>query len=159
MAIIRWTPARRPAFRGAPSDLGDFDLLRRQMMNLFDRYTEPPFRPDQARSGVFPPLNISEDEDNLYVTAELPGVKTDDLDIRLENDKLIIRGERKLPEADAQANFHRREREAGTFRRAISLPVKIDSEKVGAVSKNGVLEITLPKAAEVKPRQISVQAG
>lgn len=107
-------------------------------------------------SGVYPPVNVSEDEEALYVRAELPGVPAGDIDVSVENDNLILRGERKI-ESSQEVNYHRRERTAGTFRRILSLPVRVDTSKVSADLKNGVLTIVLPKADEAKPRQISVK--
>jgi len=157
MAIVRWRPGWSPTGRGGRSHFDDFDGFRKQMMNIFDNLSNASSQIDQSRVGVFPPLNIREDEDNLYVTAELPGVPTGELDIILENDNLILRGERKIPETEREANFHLREREAGAFRRAIHLPAKIDSNKVTAMNRNGVLDIILPKAEQAKPRQIEVK--
>jgi len=128
------------------------------MASLFDDAYGQEARHGPAAAGVFPLLNMYEDPDNLYVTAELPGVPAQDLELSVEKNNLTIRGERKIPEAGEKVNYHRREREAGIFRRVISLPSPVDSERVAAVSKNGVLTITLPKAAESKPRQIPISA-
>jgi HSP20 family protein len=129
------------------------------MNSLLDTYSGRSETPGLGWGGVFPILNMSEDPDHLYVTAELPGVAAGNININVENDNLTIRGERKLPEADQKINFHRREREAGFFRRVISLPSKIDAGRVTAATKDGVLTVTLPKAAEAKPRTISVQTA
>ena len=107
-------------------------------------------------SGVYPPVNISEDEGALYVRAELPGVPAKDIDVSVEGDNLILRGERRI-ESSQEVNYHRRERTAGTFRRIMSLPLRVDPKKVSATVQNGVLTIVLPKAEEAKPRQISVK--
>ena len=159
MAIVRWTPVWKPAGPRSRDVYGDISRLRNEMSSLFDRFTGSASPAEAVRGGVFPPLNISEDADNLYVTAELPGISAGELDISVENDKLTLRGERKIADTDQKANYHRREREAGIFRRVISLPARIDTDKVTAVSKNGVLEIVLPKAAAAKPRQIDVQSA
>ena len=109
-------------------------------------------------SGVYPPVNVSEDEEALYVRAELPGVPAEDIEVSVEGDNLILRGRRKI-ESSQEVNYHRRERTAGTFRRIMSLPVRVDTGKVSAKVKNGVLTIVLPKAEEAKPRQISVKGA
>jgi HSP20 family protein len=109
-----------------------------------------------STSGVFPALNLSEDEDNLYVRAELPGVVPEEIEIITKENNLIIKGERKIATEGEKVSYHRREREAGSFRRIISLPTRVDAEKVTAVFKNGVLTVTLPRAAELKPRKIEV---
>jgi HSP20 family protein len=154
MAIIRWTPggfSNRDYF-------SELENMRSQMMNLFDNLATPQGATGLSRSGVFPILNMYEDEEKVYVTAEIPGITAKDLNITVENDKLTIRGERKIMEKDQKVNIHRQERESGSFRRVIGLPTKIDSGAVSAVTRNGILEITLPKAKEAKPRQITVLA-
>jgi HSP20 family protein len=119
----------------------------------FSGGTEPFF------SRAFPAVNITEDAENFYVRGELPGIKSEDLDVSVVEGGLLIRGERKLATEDKQANYHRREREAGFFRRMIALPARVDSAKVSAKVKNGVFTITLPKAEEAKPRKISVKTS
>jgi len=102
---------------------------------------------------------VTEDKDNYYVRAELPGLKAEDLDISVTGDTLSISGERKLPAEDEKAKYHRREREAGRFSRILSLPARTDTKKVEAVCTDGVLTVTLPKAEAAKPKQISVKAS
>jgi len=110
-------------------------------------------------SRAFPAVNITEDAENFYVRGELPGIRAEDLDVSVVEGGLLIRGERKLATEDKQANYHRRERESGFFRRMIALPARVDSTKVSAKVKNGVFTITLPKAEEAKPRKISVKTS
>lgn len=150
MAIVRWYD--RPA---TPRPLGLMDQWKREMDRLFADFTgrAAPFN----RVGVFPPLNVSEDNERLYVSSELPGIEPDDIEIHVEGDTLTLRGERKLPEAGEGVNYHRREREGGRFRRIVTLPARIDPSGVEAAFKNGVLNIVLPKAAEARPRQIKVK--
>jgi HSP20 family protein len=124
------------------------------MERLFDSLTG---FTGQRTAGVFPAINVSEDADALYVRAELPGIKTDDLDITMENDTLTIAGE-SMPTTNESASFHRREREWGAFRRSFSVPTRVDSSKVQAGYHDGVLTVTLPKAAEARPKQIEVQS-
>jgi HSP20 family protein len=126
------------------------------MDKLFDAVTGR--KGTAANVGVFPALNVSEDENNLYVRAELPGVAPENLAITTKENNLIIKGERKIAAEGEKVSYHRREREAGTFRRIISLPTRVDADNVTAASKNGVLTVTLPKAVEAKPRQIEVQS-
>lgn len=153
MAVIRW----KPGFVGWHRDpFSEMDRLRREMESIVNAYTTG--RGIASAAGVFPALNLSEDDQNLYVRAELPGVAPDSLEITTKENNLIIKGERKIAAEGEKVSYHRRERDSGKFRRIISLPVMIDSEKVTAVSKNGVLAVTLPKAGEVKPRQIAVKA-
>lgn len=150
MAIVRWYD--RPA---TPRPFGLMDQWKREMDRLFADFTGRTV--SSNRVGVFPPLNVSEDTDKLYVSAELPGIEPDDIEIHVEGDTLTLRGERKLPEAGEGVNYHRREREGGRFRRIVTLPARIDPSGVVAGFKNGVLNIVLPKAAEARPRQIKVK--
>ena len=155
MAMVRWMPGSL----GSRDILSEFERLRNQMNSLLDNSAGRSGLPGLGWGGVYPTLNISEDQDHVFVTAELPGVAAGDINITVENDNLTIRGERKIPETDQKVNFHRREREAGFFRRVISLPNKIEAGQVSATVRDGVLTVTLPKAVEAKPRAISVQAG
>ena len=131
--------------------------LQRQMDNLFKNVAGAERYP--RRVGVYPLVNISEDPDHIYVRAELPGVSPEDLDITIKDQQLVLRGERKIPTTEKNVNYHRRERESGFFRRVLRLPAQVDPAKVEAVSKDGVLTITLAKPEEVKPRQISVKSA
>ena len=104
-------------------------------------------------------MNMTEDKENFYVRAELPGIDGDALDISVTGDTLTISGERVMPAEDENAKYHRREREAGKFSRIVNLPSQINTNKVNANSKNGILTITLPKAEETKPKQITVKTS
>ena len=110
-------------------------------------------------SSVYPPLNLWEDDNNLYVEAELPELELTDLEIFVNGDnQLSIKGERKQPEQE-KGTWHRQERGHGSFSRVGELPQYVDSEKVTAEFKHGVLTITLPKREEAKARRIEVTAG
>jgi HSP20 family protein len=135
----------------------ELEHLQRQMDNLFKNVAGVERYP--RRVGVYPLVNISEDPDHIYVRAELPGVSPEDLDITIKDQQLVLRGERKIPTEEKKVNYHRRERESGFFRRVLRLPAQVDPAKVEAVSKDGVLTITLAKPEEVKPRQISVKSA
>ena len=147
---------RLPSLPTWSAGFRELDGMRREMDRLLDSLTGVTgFR----TAGVFPAINVSEDTESVYVRAELPGIKIDDLDISMENDTLTIAGERKPGSGDESVSYHRREREWGAFRRSFSLPVRVDADKVMARYNDGVLTVTLPKAAEARPKQISVQAG
>ena len=125
--------------------------MRQQLDQMFDD------SPQQGLgAGVFPLINLTEDKDNYYVRAELPGVKGEELDIQVTGKNLAISGERKIAAEGEGAKYHRREREAGTFSRMIGLPGDIDSNKVEAKLENGILSIVVSKAEIAKPKQISV---
>ena len=146
MAIIRW--------QQNPGTVSEFDRLRQEVDRLFNGFStgsEPFF------SRVYPALNVSEDTDALYVRAELPGVKADSLEVSVVEGRLLIKGERKIAVEEEKTGYHRREREAGIFRRTLTLPSQVNAGKVYASLKNGVLTIVLPKAEEAKPRKIAVK--
>jgi HSP20 family protein len=111
------------------------------------------------RVGVYPLVNLSEDRDHIYVRAELPGVKAEDLEITIQDNSLILRGQRQIPAEEKQVNFHRRERESGFFRRVLALPSRIQGDKVEASCKDGILTIKLAKPEEIKPRKIQVKVA
>jgi HSP20 family protein len=139
------------------SPFDELERMRRQMDWLSDSlqsrwFTEP-------SAGVFPLVNVTEDKDTFFVRAELPGIKPDELDISVTGNNLSISGERKMPAEDADATYHRREREEGRFSRMISLPTPIDAGKVEAHWADGVLTIVLPKAETAKPKQIAVKTS
>jgi HSP20 family protein len=111
-------------------------------------------------SGAFiPPVDIYENENSLSLRFEVPGMKEEDLDIRLENSTLTVRGERKFEHEEKEENFHRIERRYGSFSRSFTLPNSVDPEKVKADYKDGILAIELVKRAEAKPKQIKVGVG
>ncbi len=107
--------------------------------------------------GVFPLVNLAEDDENLYLTAELPGAAADQLEVSVKGDTLSLRGQVGPAEAGEEVNYHRRERESGRFRRTVTLPVKVDAERVDAAFKNGLLTVTMPKATEAKAHHISIK--
>ena len=108
-------------------------------------------------AGVFPLTNVTEDSDNYYVRAELPGITSDELDIQVTAKGISISGERKIPVEGNNVKYHRREREAGKFSRTINLPENVDVNKVDASLKNGILTVIIPKSEVAKPRQITVK--
>ncbi|MDL2328241.1 Hsp20/alpha crystallin family protein [Desulfosarcina sp. OttesenSCG-928-A07] len=136
---------------GTPFD--EFDTMR-QLGRLLGAATGRTASPD---AGVFPAINISEDTDNYYISAELPGVKAADLDLNVTANQLTLAGDRKISEEAEDVRYHRREREAGHFSRAIALPGDIDAGRVTARMTDGVLAVTVPKAEKAKPRQVKIQ--
>ncbi|MDM8554027.1 Hsp20/alpha crystallin family protein [Desulfococcaceae bacterium HSG7] len=133
----------------------EFENVRQKMENLFGTLSNRSYK--SMGAGVFPAVNLTEDQGCYYVRAEIPGVKNDDLELNITDSTLTIGGERKIPKESEEARYHRRERKAGKFSRAIALPGEINSEKVEAALVNGVLTVTVPKAEKVKPRQITVR--
>ena len=133
------------------SPWGELHRMRQQLEQMFD---DTPYQ--RASAGVFPLINLTEDKDNYYVRAELPGVKGEEIDIQVTGKNLAISGERRIVAEKENARYHRREREAGTFSRMIGLPGEIDADKVEANLENGILTIVVAKAEIAKPKQISV---
>ena len=139
------------------NSLDELERLRRQIDLFGADFPSRIFRGGTA--GVFPLMNMTEDKENFYVRAELPGIAGDALDISVTGDTLTISGERVMPTEDKNAKYHRRERDAGKFSRIVNLPSQINTTKVKANSKHGILTVTLPKAEETKPKQITVKAS
>lgn len=149
--LVRRVWPSRPTYE---SSLSDFDQLRREMLRLFD-WGEPS---SGAGAGVFPPLNVSEDQNNFYLSAEVPGVKANELAITALRNRVSIAGKRQISREDEKVSYHRKERAEGSFSRTVTLPTEVDSERVEARYANGILSLTLPKAEAAKPRQITVKA-
>lgn len=139
------------------SPFEELERLRRQMDWLTGSIPGRILRGPTA--GVFPLMNVTEDSDRYYVRAELPGIAADALDISVTGDTLSVSGESVMQAENANAKYHRREREPGKFSRVVTLPTQIDTSKVEASSVNGILTITLPKAEETKPKQITVKTS
>ena len=106
-----------------------------------------------------PSVDIYENNDQIVLEAELPGMSPDDVNISIENNVLTLHGERKFEKKDERDNFHRIERSYGSFTRSFTLPPTVSSENVDAVFENGVLRLTLAKREEAKPRRIEIKAG
>jgi HSP20 family protein len=133
---------------------GELEKMRRQMDRLFTDFSTAGTLGSGA--GVFPLVNITEDKDAFYICAELPGVKSDELDIQATENNISISGKRRIESEGENVKYHRREREAGTFSRVIGMPSNVESDRVAAKLVNGVLTLTVPKADAAKPRQITV---
>jgi HSP20 family protein len=131
------------------------DQLQREMNRLMG--TSPGTRSFSPLS--FPAINIWTSEDDMLVSAELPGLKADDIDLNITADSLVLSGERKHPQIDGDARYHRQERSHGKFSRSIQLPFMVDPGKAKAVFKNGILELSLTRAEADKPKKIAVKAG
>ena len=135
--------------------LAELERMSRRMDQLASSaFGKPGLRWMPAK--VYPAVNLTEDKNNFYVRAELPGIKSDGLDVQVNGRNLTLSGERKIASEGENIRYHRREREAGKFSRIIGLPGDIDAERVAAKMVNGVLTVTLAKAEASKPRQIAV---
>ena len=148
MAIVRWEPFR------------DLVSLQDRMNRLFDdsfRGVGRAAEEDWALGGSWAPaVDIFEHEGNIVLKAELPGVDAKDVDIRVENNVLTLRGERKFDSEVKRDSYHRVERSYGAFSRSFTLPTVVDTGNIKAEFKEGVLRVTLPKREEAKPKQIAI---
>lgn len=157
--LTRWNDLGRLsrfAPREVPSDA--FDFLRREVNRLFSdiEYGAPEL--DFERTAQWPQVALEDKGSTLVVRAHVPGLSEKELEITLDNSTLTLKGQRRddVPEG---YSTHRRERAAYRFSRSFQLPAKVDGEKTEATLKNGVLTVTLHKAQEAQPRQISVRAS
>ncbi len=133
---------------------GLLDELRRELNSEF----RTPMGVFQGTRGVYPPVNLYESDEGYVLTAELPGVAPDNVDVSIEGSTVTLSGERKIEYAAGDGvAVHRRERQSGTFRRAFELPTEIDVDHASATHKNGVLTLNLPKSPAAKPRQITIE--
>ena len=146
--MTRFVPLRTP--------FEDVALLQKRLNTIFNDFGGP----GEAASSTFvPAVDVYEDAEKLVLKLEVPGVKPENLDIRLENQTLTIKGERRFESTEKAENFHRIERRFGSFVRSFTLPQTVDSESVSAAVDAGVLTVTLSKKAEAQPKQIKVQVG
>ena len=145
MAIIRWDPFR------------DLVTLREKMNRLFEEaYSTRGEERELVSSSWTPSVDIYETEQQLVMTAEVPGIEDKDIEIKIEDNTLTLKGERKFEKETQEENYHRVERAYGSFYRSFSLPPYIDQDNIEAEHENGVLKITMPKKHEAKPRQVKV---
>jgi HSP20 family protein len=139
-------------------------LARREISTLQDRMnrifrqTFSPEGSDEAMttSTFAPPVDVYEDEHNITLKIEVPGIDEKDINVSIENNTLTVRGERRFERDEKEENFHRVERMYGSFTRSFTLPNTVDPEQVGAHYEKGVLKVRLPKKAEAKPKLIKV---
>jgi HSP20 family protein len=145
--LTRWEPFR------------EFSTLQDRMNRLF-RETQGNSQDETLTSSSFAPaVDVYEDEHNVTLKIEVPGIDEKDIDVRIENNTLTVHGERKIEKEEKEENYRRVERQYGSFTRTFNLPPTVDAEKVQADYDKGVLNITLPKKAEAKPKQIKVNVG
>ncbi len=157
MAIERWRPSRGLSPWNPFSEL---DEITRPFEDIFGRSGWPTTwrRAPAAELGWVPSIEVFEKEDKFVVRAELPGMKEDDIDISVVGDTLTLRGERKAESEVKEEDYYCCERSYGSFSRSITVSSNVDAKKIEASYEDGVLEVTLPKVAEVKPKKITVSA-
>ena len=138
-----------------------FGDMRTTMDRLFDEGFSRPWRLVPATTEVEStfPVEVSETDEALEVKASLPGINPDDVDVTITNDVLTIKAAHEKKTAEKKKDFYRREIRYGSFHRALSLPVSIDADKAEASFDNGILQLKLPKAEALRPKQIKVESG
>ena len=144
MAIMRWRPYR---------DLAEMAAEMNRLMNPSETG-----RQEECLMGSWvPPVDIYEDEEQIRMVFEVPGIKRDELEVEAHDGTLSVRGSRSIEHEDRQDNYRRIERSYGSFCRTFNLPDRILEDKISAKVKNGLLEVVLPKAEEAKPKKVSVE--
>lgn len=138
--VVRWTPMNSV-----------------NLMNEFDRLFERPSTRPTVEWNVA--LDVAETEDNYFVTATIPGVNVEDIEITLEDDVLMLKGEIKQDEVAEEAKYHLRERRYGNFSRKIRFPMAVNGDAIEATYTNGILSLNIPKAEAVKPKRITINAN
>jgi HSP20 family protein len=151
MLVGRVWPSR-PTF---DSPFTDFDQVRREMRRFLDTFAGDTF--GDRGAGVFPPVNITQDADNFYLRAEIPGVNPNELAITAVRNRVSLAGKREIQREHERVSYHRKERAEGSFNRTVTVPTEVDAQRVDARYADGILTLTLPKAEETKPRQITVR--
>src|SRR5437016_1875028 len=149
--LTRWDPFR------------EFSTMQDRMnrMNRLFRESYSPEGPEEAltTTSFAPPVDIYEDEHNIVLKIEVPGIDENDIDVRIENNTLTVQCERKIEKEEKEENFRRVERHYGSFTRSFTLPPSVDPAQVSAHYDKGVMNINLAKKAEAKPKQIKVNVG
>jgi HSP20 family protein len=146
--LTRWDPFR------------EFVTIQDRMNRLFRDSYGPEGKDESLTTTAFaPPVDVYEDEHNVTLKIEVPGIDEKDIDVRIENNTLTVHGERKFEKEEKEENYRRVERQYGSFTRTFSLPNTVNQESVQADYDKGVLKVKLAKKAEAKPKQIKVNVG
>jgi HSP20 family protein len=150
MALVRWEPVR------------ELTSLQNEMNRLFNTFFDTPTTGSGNGNTLrrwIPPMDLVETEDHFVLKADLPGLDESDVNIEVEDNILTVSGERKAEHEDKREGYVRVERAYGSFRRSLTLPEGIDAEAVTASFEKGVLEVSIPKPEERKPRKVAIQVG
>ena len=145
MALVRYEPWNM------------LDQLRKEMDRMFEGRTPSEDNGSVVTSDWVPAVDVKEEADRFVIHADIPGVKPEDIDVHMEHGMLTIIGERESEKKEEREGYKRIERSRGSFYRRFSLPDTADADKIAASSKDGVLEVIIPKQAQVQPRKIEVQ--
>jgi HSP20 family protein len=142
MVVTRWDPFREVA------------ALQNRVNSLFRDFNDG--ESSLTTTNFIPAVDIYEDEKRIVLKLEVPGIPEKDLDVTVENNTLVVKGERKFEKEEKEENFHRIERRYGSFSRAFTLPTTVETENIDAKYENGVLKLELKKKPEAQPKQIKV---
>jgi HSP20 family protein len=146
--LTRWDPYR------------EFSTLQDRLNRLFNASFNSEGRDESLTTSSFAPaVDVYEDEHDITLKIEVPGIDEKDIDVRIENNTLTVHGERKIEKEEKEENYRRIERQYGSFTRTFTLPNTVDSESVSATYEKGVLKVKLAKKAEAKPKQIKVNVS
>ncbi len=149
--LTTWKPFRELApFR-------EFERVRREMDRLWDSFLEGGLRKRGEESEWLPSLDVAETKNELVVKAEVPGMDPKDIDISLSDGVLTIKGEKRQEKEEKEADYHVIERSYGSFLRSVQLPKEVQSDKISASYRNGILRITLPKSEEAKKKEVKIK--
>jgi HSP20 family protein len=140
MSLVRWDPFR------------EFIAMNERLGTFLDRSWDSP----PSTTAWNPSVDIFENDNEVIFKAELPGMNAKDIEVRLENNVLILKGERRFEKETKEENYHRIEREYGNFSRSFALPTAVNGDKVTAEYKDGILKVMLPKKEEIKPKPIKI---
>ncbi len=156
MTMTRFVPFR--------SGINDVTVLQNRLNSIFQDFARPaadlqPASETLAMGNFVPAVDVYEDAQKLALKLEVPGIRREDLDIRVEGRTLTVKGERKLESEEKEENFHRIERRFGSFVRSFTLPSSVNTDEIQATSADGVLTISLAKRPEAKPKQIEVHVA
>ena len=154
MVLVRWSPTRWDPF-------GELPVLQERMNRLFeDLFPITRKGEEELNVGTFyPAVDICEGDKDIILKAELPGIKKKDVHLELNDGVITLKGGRKFEKEDKRDNYHRIERCYGNFHRSFTLPSAVDRDKIKATYKDGILEVTLPKMEEAKPKSIPVEVN
>jgi HSP20 family protein len=154
--LTRWEPFGGIRRRG--DVFGDLGRMQEDMNRFFDDFFGE-HRHGLAEGAWLPAVDVSETENEFVVRAELPGMSHEDIDINVQNNILTLKGEKKQEKKEENESFHRLERSYGSFSRSFTLPTGVNPDDINAGFKDGVLEITMPKAEVDKAKKIAITAG
>jgi HSP20 family protein len=149
MALVRWEPVR------------ELNSLQNEMNRLFSTFFDTPTAGNGGGSARrwIPAMDLVETEDHYVLTADLPGLGQEDINLEFEGDVLTLSGERRNEQTDRKDGFYRIERATGSFSRSLTLPEGVDPEAVKATFDRGVLEVRIPKPEQRKPKKVAIQVG